>query len=152
PQAWIDFRGSRDAYANYWENSRTATMAHKAFCEKLQTRFPDYAKVWGITASDGQKGYTDWGGPPINPKDSPDPRIGRSVVPCAAGGASPFAAEDCIADLRQMYRDYGGTVYRKYGFVDAFNPLAGWASSDAVGIDVGITLVMAENHRSGFVW
>lgn len=152
PQAWIDFRGSRDAYANYWENSRTATMAQKAFCEKLQARFPDYGKVWGITASDGQKGYMDWGGPPINPKDLPDPRIDGTVVPCAAAGSIPFAPEECIADLRRMYRDYGATIYRKYGFVDAFNPATGWHSADVVGIDLGITLVMSENYRTGLVW
>ena len=31
-QAWFDFRNKRDAYANYFENSVTATRAHKAFC------------------------------------------------------------------------------------------------------------------------
>jgi hypothetical protein len=34
----------------------------------------------------------------------------------------------------------------------AFNPLTGWASSDVLGIDAGITLLMAENSRTGFVW
>ena len=28
----------------------------------------------------------------------------------------------------------------------------GWASPDVIGIDVGITLLMAENLRSGLVW
>lgn len=152
PEAWIDFRGSKDAYANYWDNSRTATMAQKAFCESLESRFPDYGKVWGITASEGAKGYVDWGGPPVNPKDAPDPRIDGTVVPCAAAGSIPFAPDACIADLRAMYSNYGGTVYGKYGFVDAFNPLTQWKSPDVVGIDVGITLLMAENYRTGFVW
>src|SRR5690606_29941116 len=40
----------------------------------------------------------------------------------------------------------------KYGLVDAFNPHTGWAASDVIGIDVGITLLMIENHRSEFVW
>jgi len=30
--------------------------------------------------------------------------------------------------------------------------LTGWASSDVLGIDAGITLLMAENARTGFVW
>jgi hypothetical protein len=34
-QAWYDFRDKRDAYANYFENSVTATRAHKAFCLSL---------------------------------------------------------------------------------------------------------------------
>jgi len=36
--------------------------------------------------------------------------------------------------------------------VDAFNPHTGWVGPDVIGIDVGITLLMAENLRSGFVW
>jgi hypothetical protein len=40
----------------------------------------------------------------------------------------------------------------KYGFVDAFNPLIGWYDQDVLGIDLGITMLMAENHRSGLVW
>jgi hypothetical protein len=36
--------------------------------------------------------------------------------------------------------------------VDAFNPLSGWYDTDVLGIDLGITMVMAENHRSGLIW
>jgi hypothetical protein len=36
--------------------------------------------------------------------------------------------------------------------VNAFNPLKGWYDSDVVGIDTGITMLMAENARTGFVW
>ena len=36
--------------------------------------------------------------------------------------------------------------------VNAFNPLKKWYDTDAVGIDTGITMLMAENARSGFVW
>jgi hypothetical protein len=36
--------------------------------------------------------------------------------------------------------------------VDAFNPLTNWYDSDVIGIDTGITMVMAENARSAFVW
>ena len=51
-----------------------------------------------------------------------------------------------------MREAYGGTIWKRYGFVDAFNPNTGWTDADVIGIDVGITLVMAENYRSGFVW
>jgi len=47
---------------------------------------------------------------------------------------------------------YGKQIWKKYGFVDAFNPLTGWASQDVLGIDVGISMLMAENARSQFVW
>ena len=42
--------------------------------------------------------------------------------------------------------------YGVYGFVDAFNPNTGWVDSDAIGINVGIILLSAENMRTGNVW
>src|ERR1035441_7734872 len=42
--------------------------------------------------------------------------------------------------------------WRRYGFVNAFNPLTSWYDNDVIGIDTGITLLMAENLRTGFVW
>ncbi|MBV9572417.1 MAG: hypothetical protein JOY93_00060, partial [Acidobacteriales bacterium] len=41
---------------------------------------------------------------------------------------------------------------QRYGFVGAFNPLTGWFDPDVVGLQTGITMLMAENQRSGFVW
>jgi hypothetical protein len=36
--------------------------------------------------------------------------------------------------------------------VNAFNPIKKWYDADVVGIDTGITILMAENARTGFVW
>jgi hypothetical protein len=145
-QAWFDFRHKRDAYADYFANSVTATEAHKRFCISLRDEFPDYsAHLWGITASDSASDYQAWGGPP---------RIGRldgSVVSCAPGGSLPFLQEDCVAVLRTIRERYP-KAWGRYGFVDAFNPLTGWYDPDVLGIDLGITMLMAENARSGFVW
>jgi len=145
-QAWFDFRHKRDGYADYFMNSVTATQAHKRFCVSLHDEFPDYsAHLWGITSSDSAAGYQAWGGPP---------RIGRldgSIVPCAAGGSLPFLQEDCMQVLRTIRECYPKT-WGRYGFVDAFNPLIGWYNPDVIGIDVGITMMMAENARTGFVW
>jgi len=49
-------------------------------------------------------------------------------------------------------KDHYPYAYTKYGFVNAFNPLTKWYDDDVIGIDTGITLLMAENVRSGFVW
>ena len=54
--------------------------------------------------------------------------------------------------LRTLRGPFGKRVWSKYGFVDAFNPLAQWTDADVLGIDLGITMAMAENHRTGFVW
>lgn len=84
-QAWFDFRGKRDKYADYFQNSITATEVHRRFCIELGKQFPDYSDdLWGITASDSQHGYVAWGGPPATGP------IDGSVVPSAAGGSLPF--------------------------------------------------------------
>ena len=146
-QAWFDFRKKRDAYTNYFENSIKATKAHKLFCLSLHEKFPDYSEnLWGISASDYAKGYTAWGGPP------PQGPIDGSIVPCATGGSLPFLYEDCMRVLRNIRGRYKEKAWTRYGFVDAFNPLDGWYDPDVLGIDLGITMVMAENHRTGLVW
>jgi hypothetical protein len=145
--AWFDFRSKRDNYADYFTNSVVATKVHKLWCLELAREFPDYTEdLWGITASDSARGYAVWGGPP------PMGRIDGSIVPCATGGSLPFLPEETVRVLRNIREKYDQRVWRRYGFVDAFNPLTNWYSPDVIGIDVGITLLMAENARSGFVW
>jgi hypothetical protein len=145
-QAWFDFRGKRDAYANYFQNSALATDAHRRFCLELGKQFPDYSDdLWGISASDSQKGYTIWGGPPeIGPIDG-------TVVPSASAGSLPFMPQPIMRVLKNI-RDHYPKAWSRYGFVNAFNPLKNWYDSDVVGIDTGITMLMAENYRTGFVW
>jgi hypothetical protein len=143
-QAWYDFRGKRDAYADYFENSVTATRAHKAFCLSYPKWYSkDY---WGITASDYQGGYTAWGGPP------PQGPLDGTVVPSAAAGSLAFLPADCLAVLRAMRSKWGKQAWGRYGFVDAFHPAANWYDPDVLGIDQGISVLMAENLRSGLVW
>jgi hypothetical protein len=145
-QAWFDFRGRRDKFADYFQNSVIATQVHRLFCLELAKQFPDYSEdLWGITASDSEHGYVVWGGPPaMGPIDG-------SVVPSAAGGSLPFLPAETLRVLRTIRSRYP-SAWTKYGFANAFNPLKNWYDPDVIGIDTGIILVMAENLRSGFVW
>ncbi len=149
-QAWVDYRDYEESwypYTNYFQNSVAATLAHREFCLSLSDRFPGYTKdVWGITASDSAKGYTAWGGPP------PTPDIDGTVVPCAAGGSLMFTPEISLAALKAMQQRWGDKIYDRYSFVDAFNPNNGWVNPDVIGIDLGITILSAENLRTGNVW
>lgn len=145
--AWFDFRGQHDGHADYFENSTVATKVHREFCCELSAEFPHYSReLWGITASDSPNGYVIWGGPP---RQGP---IDGSIVPCAAGGSLPFLPQDTITVLRGLKERYGRRVWGRFGFTDAFNPATGWASQDYIGINTGITLLMAENARTGLVW
>jgi len=145
-QAWFDFRNKRDLYADYFRNSMIATDVHRRFCLDLNVQFPDYTNaLWGITASDSEKGYVAWGGPPATGP------IDGTIVPAAVGGSLPFLPEATMRVLRTIH-DHYPKAWSRYGFVDAFNPLTDWYDTDVIGIDNGITLLMAENARTGFVW
>lgn len=142
--AWFDFRGRRDAFANYFENSVTATEAHRQFCLDWGTPYsPGY---WGISASDSEHGYHAWGGPPAFGG------VDGTVVPCAAAGSLPFVPAPCLETLRALKATYGERAWGRYGFCDAFHPAAAWYDDDVLGIDLGIGVVMAENLRTGFIW
>jgi hypothetical protein len=148
--AWVDFRGRRESgpvRIDWFENSVIATRAHRTFCLSLSSEFRGYTEnVWGITASDSQKGYVAWGGPPRHPA------IDGSVVPAAAAGSLMFTPDISVPALREMHRRFGERIYGRYGFADAFHPTTGWVDQDVIGIDLGITLLSAENLRTGRVW
>jgi hypothetical protein len=145
-QAWFDFRHKRDKYADYFENSSIATEAHRRFCLELGRNFPDYSDdLWGITASDSVNGYVIWGGPPATGP------IDGTVVPAATGGSLPFLPAPTMRVLKNIKAHYP-QAWCRYGFIDAFNPLKNWYDNDIVGIDTGITMLMAENVRTSFVW
>ncbi len=148
--AWVDFRGVKETeppHIDWFENSVTATRAHKAFCLNLSKEFPGYSEnIWGMTASDSQKGYVGWGGPPRHKA------IDGSVVPCAAAGSLMFTPDITVPALREMHAKFGDRIYGRYGFADAFHPTSGWVNPDVIGIDLGITILAAENLRTGRVW
>jgi hypothetical protein len=63
-----------------------------------------------------------------------------------------FTPDICIPAMHAMKDKYGDKVWGKYGLADAFNPGSGWVSSETLGLDVGMTLLSAENLRHGSVW
>jgi hypothetical protein len=77
--------------------------------------------------------------------------IDGTVVPSASAGSLPFLPQPVMGVLKNI-KDHYSKAWSRYGFVNAFNPLTNWYDTDVVGIDVGITMLMAENYRSGFVW
>ena len=145
--AWCDYRDIRDLHANYFTNSIAATRTHQLWCLTLGKTFPWIDQdMWGISASDSRNGYRVWGGPPaMGPLDG-------TIVPCAAAGSLPFLPAECSHVLLSMREKMGDRVWTRYGFVDAFNAKTNWFATDIIGIDQGISVLMAENLRSGFAW
>ena len=162
---------------DYFENSRRATLAHRAYATANPGAWRGYAdSVWGLTASDGpldssfvlggrqRQFHTYWargaGTDAINDDGT--------IAPTAVGGSIPFAPEVAIPALHAMRRQYGDPLFGRYGFVDAFNPSltdaslrvsqgriqpgVGWFDTDYLGIDQGPIVGMIENLRSELVW
>lgn len=182
-QIWIDFRGIRDAPMraaglDYFENSRRATYADRAYCAANPMGWAGYSKdVWGLTACDGPGGVkrryrgTDrefFGYSARGPVGEPDGRDDGTLSPTAALGSLPFAPEIVVPCAEAMLRRHGARIYSRYGFKDSFNPSftftdtkldsgtvdprTGWVAGDYLGIDQGPILLQAANHRSDFVW
>jgi hypothetical protein len=133
---------------DFFQNSISASRANNLYCLNLKESFPLSfgPDIWGITASDSQKGYKVYGEiKQFEPVDG-------TVAPCAAGGSLMFTPDISIAALRSMRNHYEDRVYGHYGFVDAYNPGQKWFDTDVVGIDQGIILLSAENLLTGNVW
>lgn len=181
--AWIDFRGLQDDFMrskglDYFENSRRATLAQRAYAMQNPMGWKDYGpNLWGLTACDGpgmiqgpdhqgrQRQYFDYrarGAGLIGSQDD------GTIAPTAALSSLPFAPEIVLPAAQEMYQRFGRIIYGRYGFYDAFNtsfrvpsaPLSdgryvagfGWVDDDVIGIDQGPIVLMIANHRSAAIW
>ena len=148
---WIDFRHIGDAYMNshnctYFENSRRASLAQRAYCIANPLNHVGYnGTVWGLTACDGPTGYAARGAPPAQGDDG-------TIAPTAAGGSIAFTPEYSLPTLRYFYNNYRPRIWTAYGFRDAFNLGAQWVGPDELGIDQGPIVIMIENYRTQRVW
>jgi hypothetical protein len=154
---WVDFRSIADAYMvvkglTYAENTRRATLAQQAYCIANPGGYTGYgALVWGLTACDGPTGtgylgYSARGAPGAGTTDD------GTIAPTAPAGSMPFTPEISIPTLRNLYDQYRATIWRPYGFADAFNLKANWWGADDIGIDQGPIALMIENYRTGSLW
>lgn len=178
---WIDFRGIRDSFMrrrgiDYFENSRRATYAQRAYAIANPMRWKGYGgNVWGLTACDGPadvelaylgevRRFRTYNARGVGIEYTSDD---GTIAPTAAASSLPFAPEIVIPAVEEMHRRYGEHIYGKYGFLDAFNPSFdydvplhhgrripgfGWVDNDYLGIDQGPIIAMIENHRSDLVW
>jgi hypothetical protein len=152
-QCWLDLRSIADDYMTnagitYFENSRRATYAQRAYSALNPGGFPGYSDtLWGITASDVPPpvGYAARGAPPAQNDEG-------TISPTAPISSIPFAPEIVIPVIRNMWENYRSQLWTPYGFRDAFNFKQNWFDSDIVGIDQGPEIIMIENYLNGRVW
>jgi hypothetical protein len=179
---WVDFHGIQDDFSrshgiDYFENSRRATYAHRAYAIANPEGYRDYGEnVWGLTACDGPADvtvtidgkqrtfHTYWARGCSTVETTDD----GTIAPTAAASSVPFAPEIAIPAIAEMHRRYGEHLFAKYGFLDSFNPTLrttdvllqhgrvepglAWFDGDYLGIDQGPIVAMIENYRTQLVW
>nr|WP_284052329.1 glucoamylase family protein [Stakelama marina] len=179
--SWVDFRGIRDKVmrgigSDYFENSRRATYAQRAYAIANPMGWKEYSKdIWGLTACDGPasvkhvyngqerqfRSYSARG-----PESMPDGFDDGTIAPTAAVASIAFAPEIVKPTIAALREFQGGRLYGKYGFIDSFNPSftwpdatsgsvdprLGWIDDDLLGIDQGPIVAMLANYRSDFIW
>lgn len=169
-QMFIDFKGIQDSFMltkgiDYFENSKRATLANRKYCILNPGAFTGYSKnLWGLTACDG----------PGN-ENNADNNIrfmnysargcgygylvdDGTIAPTAVGGSVVFLPDICKETMYQIYKNYGDLIYKKYGFVDAFNlsfvnkdGTKNWVDPDYLGIDQGPILIQLSNLQNGLI-
>ena len=121
----------------------THTLINRAYCIANPKQYLLYGEqCWGLTASDGNQGYS---------AHSPDNDRGV-ITPTAAISSIPYTPEESMEAMRFFYYTLGDKLWGPYGFYDAFNPTADWYASSYLAIDQGPIICMIENHRSGLLW
>lgn len=135
--------GLKDRYADYMEQNRNHTMINYSYCVDNPKGYTGYSEhCWGLTASDENNGYSAHS--PTNDKGV--------IAPTAALSSMPYTPEESMAALRFFYYKLGDKLWKRYGFIDAFNLTEQWYADDFLAIDQGPIIVMIENHRTQLLW
>ena len=136
----FDPRGRRDRYANYFENNRAMARIHQAYAIANPRGRAGYGdNAWGRSA-----GVNAGSGRP-----APDGDNGTITVH-AALASFPYTPEASMKALTHFYRDLGDRLWGIYGFRDGFNQTENWFEDVYMGLNQAPTVVMIENHRTGF--
>ena len=139
----VDPRNLSDQYGNYWNQTVNHTSINRAYCIANPKNYVGYsAQAWGLTASDGNSGYS-----------AHSPTNDRGVItPTAAISSMPYTPEFSMEALKYFYFTAGDKLWGEYGFYDAYNFTDNWVADSYLAIDQGPIIVMIENHRSAMLW
>lgn len=139
----IDPKAIKDQYTDYWTQNRNHSLINYSYCVANPKNYAGYGRdCWGLTASDGDKGYSAHS--PSNDKGV--------IAPTAALSAMPYTPEESMRALHFFYYKLGDKLWKEQGFADAFNLGAQWYDNQHIAIDQGPIILMIENHRTGLLW
>ncbi len=134
-----------DLYTDYFENNRNLALINRAYAIDNPGKHKTYgADAWGLTASDGPRGYVP---------EAPNPPDDKgTLAPTGALASFPYTPDASMAAFKHFYRDLGDRVWGIYGPIDAYNLDEDWWSPIYMGLNQAPITVMVENYRTGLVW
>ncbi len=145
---WFDFKGLKDAYADYHQNSVEAALANRQWC--IDNNFYS-EKLWGMNPCAGPKGYGGYGAPPDDLPFQNGQDNDGTVTPTAALPSIVWTPKESIEVARTFYDEHHAEAWRWFGFTDAVNPAKSWHSKAWIAIDQGPIILNLENHRTGLI-
>ncbi len=151
PQLWVDFKGIKDGLGVDWyENSKSGVIANYDYAVSMGGEFGYSGVFWGISPCDGpDASYHSYGAKPSLWENEHD----GTVAPYSVISSINYVEDKVVNTLANFYNNYGGEVWKNYGFVDGINNVKEWMGDRwYVGIDKGASLLALENYRSGLIW
>ncbi len=150
-EAWLDAERYLDPDGIDWfENTRLATLANRAYCISQSGTFKTYrAESWGISCGDSPWGYDVSGAPPAH--HAPKPNGTVSIY--GALSSLPYTPAPVLEMVDYLFTAHPQT-WGRYGFYDAYNldVTPPWYSQTLYGIDKGCSMIMIENYLSRLIW
>ncbi|MDF2699477.1 MAG: hypothetical protein K0Q49_1033 [Haloplasmataceae bacterium] len=152
--SWVDFRNIEDKNGvNWFENSVNATIANRQYAIDTKNIFKTFGEnSWGMTASDGPKGYSGlYGSKPSGFSDDAHKNDG-TIPPSGAIGSIVFLPDQVKNAI--MYFETIEGLKGRYGYKDAYNfeSSTPWIAKDVIGINKGVTLLMLQNYQNELIW
>jgi hypothetical protein len=139
----VDPRRLKDKWADYEVQVVNHSKINHEYCKANPRKYYGYSdSCWGLTASDNSTGYN---------AHSPTNDLGV-ISPTAALSSMPFTPTESMKALHYFYYVMGDRLWKRNGFVDAFELNKPWFANSFLAIDQGPIIVMIENHRSGLLW
>lgn len=138
PLGFFNLKNRKDKQGeNFWHEAEKVVTMQIAYCKDH-----GYPKgSFGLTACDGPQGYKEYA-----PKNY---RRDKTISPNAILACLPLKEKQVFQWLYKAKQT--GLDQYKYGLPGGYNPIINWKSSDAVGIDLGSTLLMVDAYRRGLI-
>lgn len=138
PLGYLPLKGKKDSQGeDLWENARKAVEMQRQHCQVKG--YPD--GLFGISACDGPNGYLAYH--PTHPEED------KTIAPPAILASLPFNDKAVYEALQALKKR--GLSEDSFGLTCAYNVDSGWKATDALGIDIGSTLLMMDAYQGGLI-